>query len=572
MKKYAIVLFSVGLVFLPLLSYLPIGIFKEDIIVCFMIIFFLLSFSLGLFFDKKNKYEYFQFYISKADVWIMTFAFYTLIKVSIERNETKVNELTIYKMMLLFIIYIYVRIYTKPSIILKAIIIGTSFQAIIVIAQKVGYIESGHHFFDVTGSFDNPGQVAGYMSIGAMITTSFYNKEVHRNHIMKVILYAILFIIHTIALYYADSRASFIAFTIGIVYIWYHDIIKVVKKCRSILIPIILLCSIMLCIYLFLRRPASVKARFLIWRTSLNMFANKPIFGHGIGAFNKTYMLYQAEYFKTHPNSHFIYVANNVSFPYNEILRIGIEWGGLGMLIILLCFKVIFYRRCSEQDIIVKGGLITLLTFSMFSYPFEILPMLLFFPILMGLSKSECNYSNCFKKKSIKGLQLICLIGGGICLNTTCFYVNLSLHMKNILHNDSNLIFKQEIITRLLPNVKFTHFLAYYIKLNAIDFNESFINYLPPTCETYCFYGDYYKEKGLYKHAEFYYQTASNMIPTRITPHYKLWKLYVSQNNIIIAIREAQYILQQELKVENSFTLKVKAEIRTFLKNIRYDK
>ncbi len=54
------------------------------------------------------------------------------------------------------------------------------------------------------------------------------------------------------------------------------------------------------------------------------------------------------------------------------------------------------------------------------------------------------------------------------------------------------------------------------------------------------------------------------MIPTRLTPHYKLWKLYILQGDTIHAIRKAQYILQQNLKIENSFTLKAKTEIKSF--------
>ena len=47
------------------------------------------------------------------------------------------------------------------------------------------------------------------------------------------------------------------------------------------------------------------------------MIKDKPITGHGIGAFEAKYMDYQAAYFKTYPDSKFVMLADNVKHPFN---------------------------------------------------------------------------------------------------------------------------------------------------------------------------------------------------------------------------------------------------------------
>lgn len=45
------------------------------------------------------------------------------------------------------------------------------------------------------------------------------------------------------------------------------------------------------------------------------MIKDKPVFGHGIEAFDKYYMEYQSDYFKKYPNSKYAMLADNVKHP-----------------------------------------------------------------------------------------------------------------------------------------------------------------------------------------------------------------------------------------------------------------
>lgn len=71
-----------------------------------------------------------------------------------------------------------------------------------------------------------------------------------------------------------------------------------------------------------------------------------------------------------------------------------------------------------------------------------------------------------------------------------------------------------------------------------------------------------YAEQGAFHQAEEYYRIAALMIPTRLTPNYRLWKLYLQQGRGDEAGKIALHILNQPLKVENTFTIRVKNEVR----------
>ena len=54
---------------------------------------------------------------------------------------------------------------------------------------------------------------------------------------------------------------------------------------------------------------------------------------------------------------------------------------------------------------------------------------------------------------------------------------------------------------------------------------------------------------------------AAQMIPTRLRPNHQLWQLYLRQKDLTKAKKIGQQILTQPLKIENTYTLKAKAEI-----------
>lgn len=93
---------------------------------------------------------------------------------------------------------------------------------------------------------------------------------------------------------------------------------------------------------LYFVKKDSADGRILIWQCSAHMFADKPLLGYGIGGFQREYMLYQAEYFRNHPGSSFIMLADIVKHPFNEYLLFLVEKGLMGGLILGFLFSILF--------------------------------------------------------------------------------------------------------------------------------------------------------------------------------------------------------------------------------------
>lgn len=55
------------------------------------------------------------------------------------------------------------------------------------------------------------------------------------------------------------------------------------------------------------------------------------------------------------------------------------------------------------------------------------------------------------------------------------------------------------------------------------------------------------------------------MVPTRLMPNYKLWRLYEERGDSMEALLMAKTILSQPVKVTNSFTINAKREAEEFI-------
>jgi len=86
----------------------------------------------------------------------------------------------------------------------------------------------------------------------------------------------------------------------------------------------------------FDEKDPSINTRLLIWKTTLEMIKDRPIFGSGIGTFKMNYLIYQAEFLQKNPN-YIKYIAN-AKETHNEYLQTGAELGllGLGVFIFII--------------------------------------------------------------------------------------------------------------------------------------------------------------------------------------------------------------------------------------------
>lgn len=106
----------------------------------------------------------------------------------------------------------------------------------------------------------------------------------------------------------------------------------------------------------------------------MNMVKDAPCTGHGIGSFEAKYMDYQADYFKEYGSqSRYAMLADNVKQPFNEYLGVLINFGivGLALLLGIVAALVYCYKQNPTQEKkIALYALLSIGIFSLFSYPF----------------------------------------------------------------------------------------------------------------------------------------------------------------------------------------------------------
>jgi len=131
----------------------------------------------------------------------------------------------------------------------------------------------------------------------------------------------------------------------------------------------------------FYHKKDSTLGRMLIYKISYKILADNFLTGIGIGNFKHTYLLYQAEYFKTEAYTQKeLLLADNNYFAFNDYFEFVIECGVSGLLGLTIFFLFLLrkYRVLLKNKsgfsllcLISSSQLITLLVSALFTHVFE---------------------------------------------------------------------------------------------------------------------------------------------------------------------------------------------------------
>lgn len=305
--------------------------------------------------------------------------------------------------------YIVARKISHKERILWGIIVLGMVEVIIVIFQKNHWLNSFHPDFNVTGTFSNPGPLGGFLGVTITIIVGLYLTK--KSLIPKWALFTI-FILLCFILLLTDSRAGWLSTLFGMATLCFLFKKKKVKSFVLIKNASLFLFMILFIISIYYHKKDSADGRLLIWRISTEMIADAPLAGHGIGTFENKYMYYQAQYFESHPYSKYEKLADNIVYPYNEFLRIGVEQGIIGIILILCIIVSIFkYTSKEKYNKVYLGGFVSLLIFSMFSYSFNVLLLWLLGSLLLGGIQYQKNiYVSTKYKFQSSWIIIICLV------------------------------------------------------------------------------------------------------------------------------------------------------------------
>lgn len=444
--------------------------------------------------------------------------------------------------------------------VLKGLFFVGVLQAIYGILQYIGKYPSNHNAFAVTGSFENP---AGFIAVLSLL----FPIGIYWCIRIKGLEQGLIFIATGLILFsiiLSGSRTGIIGAIISILIVLVVEFqllsrIKNLKYSKLIMLSAIIVLLVGLFI-LYKWREGSANGRLLIWRVSTEMIQDKPL-GYGHKGFQANYMDYQARYFTANPQSGFRQLADNVKHPFNEFIKIAVNYGIIGLFTYLALLSVILWKILKTQSsiqVILLAIYATFIVLSCFSYPLQYAPVwfLLVYFTLVLFSNSVPS-----KRLSLPGKILIT----GTCIaGIVFFFLKLSNEIKwkaiavKSLQGQTEQMLPQ--YQKLYPHLKRNAFFLYNYgaELNVAKHYKKSIAILNECQEQFNDYdlqmllADNYYHNGDTTKSIQSYQYAANMIPCRFLPLYWQFEIYkeTGKANQVAAI--AREIVGKEVKVSSN--------------------
>lgn len=259
----------------------------------------------------------------------------------------------------------------------KGVGIGFSIVCFILstygLLQYFGFIPSRHYAFPITGTYENP---AGFAAVqAALFPFALYLFLQNENKRWIGWFAGITAVLCFVTVILSGSRAGVLAICAAatVVLVLQTKVISVFKTHQWLWLPMILT-VVTASVMMYRVKASSADGRLFVWSICLDMIKERPLFGYGIGGIEKHYMDAQAAYFSMHPDSPYVMLADNVTHPFNEYIKLTVNYGLVG-LTIALCLLALTIKRLfnSRENVKVIGLAVTAAVFVMcqFSYPFH---------------------------------------------------------------------------------------------------------------------------------------------------------------------------------------------------------
>ena len=416
---------------------------------------------------------------------------------------------------------------------------------------------SRHYLYALSGTFMNPGPYSVFIAIGLVMSCKL-RKGYWLPAIFAMLLPA------------TWSRAAMVsaAICIGIIY-W--------EKWKRWKWQVAFFISVII-IGLYFVKKGSADGRSIIYMISLVTILHSPLFGYGIGSFCHQYAESMSTFSLQHPTFDF-HSAGVTSNAYNILLQIGVEQGSFGLSLAIVLVALIFVKL-QKQGHILSVGLLCLLFFSMFSYPFEQLPYQIIFVLIAAYSatdKEKCDISTdrykfypCFK-------PLLFLVVVSLFSIFTYNQIEKRLQAESdyqLMAGITHSAFIDDYY-ELFPLMNSNeHFLFDFAKILAKDgrLNDSNAMLRLGTLVSidpmfYVIQGNNYRDMGLYQEAENAYKKSFRIMPNRLYPLYQLMLLYEQSGQEELMVQTAHRIAHFAEKVTSSATEDMKKKAIEIISN-----
>ena len=273
-------------------------------------------------------------------------------------------------------------LFTEGSLTLFALL-----QALLCIFQLFTG-SSRHALFPFTGTFLNPGPCSAALFMGVCLGLyRFFSPIPSQNVRVRQLVFwltAGTLVLCSLLLPVGWSRAALVAGLCCLVAVGWR---RMSLRLRCSLV----LCLLAAFLLLYVLKRGSGDGRVLFYAVSSSAVAQSPLFGSGIGSF---FLAYGQETAALHPQMPLALTvhADTLTYALGDGMRVAVEQGVVGLAIALMLVLNILHRLCRRSSALwlVFFGL---LVFSLFSYPFQLLPFQLMLVLLAAYAAAPCRRS-----------------------------------------------------------------------------------------------------------------------------------------------------------------------------------
>ena len=483
----------------------------------------------------------------------------------------------------LFLLYVGLRITfhgTKISawVLIGCILVFGCYEAWLGVSQMYGDDISRHNLYAFTGNFLNPGPYSAYLMIGVVVglgaltyipdkasvyavpkfvpmKIAAFVKGITWRHLVTTAV-----LIMAMMLPATWSRAAFLGVAVVSLFIFRDRY----WNYRYWVWGTIALAGIA---FYFIKQ-GSADGRLIIWKSALTTWIDTPWLGVGIGGFYHAF----AEGVAQLSTSDMDFSSADVpDGAYNILLKIIVEQGVIGGLI-AICFAAVTLKRLSKNSKPLFWGIVALLVFAMFSYPFDLLPYKVIAVLVVTWSESV-DGKRLFEMGRVKAFLLCILLGfaswqaGGIA--NSSYKIENENSMALGLSNFYSIKKGYEWFASESDNHEFLFAFGKRLREEG-RYNDSNAVLRQGTrcCADPMFYvliGNNYKDMKYYDLAEQAYNKAFSVMPNRLYPLYQLMLLYHDSGNEPKTQAMAKRVIEMMPKIESRATRDMKKKAKELL-------
>ena len=538
----------------------------------------LLSLS-TVFFTPKNN---FSITVTPLDATFLVFVVYGVIHYVFTSDFTFNYPLLWVQLSYLVLFYVFIAVKKQYATLVLvhtygvSLVILGSLQMVLVLLQQLKLIPLVNTNFLFTGSFATPNLLAHFLSFaGVFVFWEIYDTPKKTMYLWKHIIMWTYFTASVIVIVLSESRTSWLALLLGVVIVGYfkkreYIISKVNKK---VLLAFIALVGLLLVSGMLLLKKDSTSGRLFIAKLTTKEIMNAPVLGHGAFSFFKTYNTAKADYFlKEQRQWDEQKIAGNTCCAFNEYLNTTLEYGVLGLILVLLIVSQILYIKSkSESMSLGLAFFVMIMIIGLFSYPTKI-PSI----FISGIFGAAIIYTPQFSRTLVINLpikKLVAIVIGGFFIlfgvkNLWALTVFRTQKQATFKAKDIEKLKKLHFNTRFLKGSEFGYGEALFLlgsKKEGLIYMENEFNRLPDIYFAKKM-STYYHHQKQPKRVEQLLKYCIGNEPYVFEHRMKLAHFYFRNQKFKAATKEFEKIINLPIKIPSQQVIQYKEEAQKALK------